>query len=363
MARSAFFCYTDAMPVSADSIFKKAREMKASDVHIAEGTPVMFRINTELVPASKGPATAEQVADIVAQVLGPNRERFEKEREIDISYTVESDFRLRINCHFERGYPSLAARLIENVIPTLQELNLECIEQFCHLKEGLFLFTGPTGAGKSTSMAAMIEHIRKLRGVNLITLEDPVEYIFPKSETGLVRQRQMGEDFLSFAEALRRVLRQDPDVVMVGEMRDLETISAALTLSETGHLVFATLHTPNTIQTVDRIVDVFPPHQQPQVRSQLSLSLKAIMAQRLLPKRDGGMIAMREILVNTPATANIIREGRLFELISVLQMSRQDGMITFERYAEELLKAGSITRGVFEATMGALALEREDRKK
>lgn len=339
--------------------------MGASDVHISEGNPILFRVNTDLVPASKGPVSGKLATDLIKEVTGTDGwKRFEEEREYDSSYAVEDEFRVRINCHFERGFPSLVGRLIPDSVPTMEEAGLVGeVDQFCHLHDGLILFTGPTGAGKSTSMAAMIQHIREMRSVNVITLEDPIEFLFDKETQGIIRQRQMGEDFLSFPEALRHVLRQDPDVVMVGEMRDHETIAAALTLAETGHLVFGTLHTPNAIQTIDRILDVFEPYQQPQIRSQLSLSLKLVVAQRLLPKEGGGMVALREILVNNPAVANIIRESRIQELVSVLQMSRSDGMMTFEKYAEKLVKDGDITQETYDYTMGILESEREDNKR
>lgn len=276
---------------------------------------------------------------------------FTEEKEIDSSYSTKRGIRLRINCHFERGNPGLAVRIISTDIPTLAEIGLGDVEHLCSHKEGLILFTGPTGAGKSTSLAAMIQHIATKRGGHIITLEDPIEFIF-QSDKGLIRQRQFGSDFLSFPEALKRVLRQDPDIIMVGEMRDLETIAAALTLAETGHLVFATLHTPNAAQTVDRIVDVFPPHQQSQIRTQLSLSLRAIVAQRLIAGTKGGRIAQREVLINTPAVANIIRDNRTPELTSVIQTGRDLGMITFEKCAKELYKNGAIDKETYEWARG-----------
>ena len=215
------------------------------------------------------------------------------------------------------------------------------------------LFTGPTGEGKSTSLAAMLKHIRENRAVNIVTLEDPIEFVFPSGD-GIIRQREYGNDFLSFPDAMKHVLRQDPDIVMVGEMRDPETVAAALTLAETGHLIFATLHTPNTVQTVDRIIDLFPPHQQSQARSQLSFSLKAIVAQKLIPAKDGGRTALREILINTPAVAHIIRENRTQELKSVLQTGESLGMLTFEKAAKKLYKEGAISKEVYEAVIELL---------
>jgi twitching motility protein PilT len=254
-----------------------------------------------------------------------------------------------VNCHFERGNVGLAARIIPTEIPSLKALGLETIaEKILSLNEGLVLFTGPTGCGKSTSMASIIHTINQDRARTIISLEDPIEFLFPEGK-GVVRQRQYGHDFLSFPEALKHVLRQDPNIVMVGEMRDAETIAAALTLAETGHLIFATLHTPNTIQCVDRIIDVFSPHQQGQIRSQLSLSLKAIIAQRLVPSADGkGRVSVREVLLNTPAAANTIRENRAQELKSILQTNESIGMITFEKAAKKLYKEGAITEETYE---------------
>jgi twitching motility protein PilT len=203
------------------------------------------------------------------------------------------------------------------------------------------LFTGPTGSGKSTSLASILSELTKSEPLNVITLEDPIEFELPSGK-GLVQQRELGSDFQTFPDGLKHVLRQDPDVVMVGEMRDLETIALALTLAETGHLVLATLHTPNAAQTIDRIVDVFPPHQQMQVRLQLSLSLKAVVAQRLLPKKGGGRVANREILLQNPAVSNIIRENRLAELNSVLQTSQSEGMVTFDKDLKRLVKEGLV---------------------
>ncbi len=216
---------------------------------------------------------------------------------------------------------------------------------------GVIWFTSLSGAGKSTSLASLIQYIDSQRAANIVTLEDPIEFLFPKGK-GLITQRQLGEDFLSFAGALRSVLRQDPDIVMVGELRDPETIAAALTLAETGHLIFATLHTPNTVQSIDRIIDVFPPHQQAQVRSQLSMSLRTVIAQRLLPAVKGGRIAQREILVNTPACSNIIRENRMQELQSVLQTGSETGMVSFEKDAKRLYKEGVISKEVWEWAVG-----------
>lgn len=332
----------------ANTIFNKAAKAGASDVHITVGSPIMFRIDGELEAQGKQTNTKAKVEQFVKSILGAARyKEFQDNKEMDASFSTSSGVRLRINCHYERGNPGLAARIIPTSIPKLEDIGLDDLEYLCDYEEGLILFTGPTGAGKSTSLAAMVQHIGEAHGGNIITLEDPIEFIF-QSKQGLVRQRQFGTDFVSFPEAMKRVLRQDPDIIVVGEMRDLETIAAALTMAETGHLVFATLHTPNAVQTVDRIVDVFPPHQQQQIRTQLSLSLKAIIAQRLVPGANGGRIAQREVLVNTPAVANIIRDNRAQELKSVLQTGRDMSMCTFAKHAKELYKNGDIDKETYE---------------
>lgn len=341
------------MPAAKDSIvpvFEKAAETGASDVHIAVGFPIMFRIQGELEAQTKQAVSAAQADQFVRAALGDAAyKRFVSAREMDASCELKNGVRLRVNCHFERGNPSLVARIVPTEIPSLASLELQDLaEGLLTLREGLVLFTGPTGSGKSTSMASLITAIQKERAVHTITLEDPVEFLLPPGK-GITRQRQLGEDFLSFPEALKHVLRQDPNIVLVGEMRDPETIAAALTLAETGHLIFATLHTPNAVQTVDRVVDVFPAHQQGQVRSQLSLSLKAVIAQRLVPLANGkGRIALREVLVNTPAVANIIRDNRAQELKSVLQTGESVGMLTFEKAAKKAYKDGKIAKETYE---------------
>jgi len=343
---------------SPDEIFQKALEMGASDVHVAEGVPITFRLDGDLKPVGTSPMTAEGLDAVLKQVLSAaDYKRFHDEKELDVSYIVKkSGMRLRLNCHFERGFPSLVARLIPSEVPTLEETGMDrYIQLLGHQREGLILFTGPTGTGKSTSMSAVIDYILDDRAVHVITLEDPIEFLFDRDGDRIVRQRQFGEDFHQFGEALKRVLRQDPDVVMVGEMRDLEIISAALTLAETGHLVLATLHTPNAMQTIDRIIDVFPPHQQSQVRNQLSMSLKAIVAQRLLVKEGGGRVPMREILINTPAVAHIIRDDRIPELVTTMQIGSSEGMQTFDADTKRLLKEGLISQETYDQAMGILS--------
>lgn len=338
------------MPLSPATTFADAAQKGASDVHIVVGHPVLFRIDGILRNNDDAIVTTSAAEKFIRAILSEEQwKRFEADREIDVSYGIQDSIRLRVNCHFERGNVGLVARIIPEKIPSFADVRLEGIaEGFCSLHSGLILITGPTGSGKSTSMASMIQHINTSRAASIVTLEDPIEFLFPKGKS-IIRQRQYGDDFSSFPEALKRVLRQDPNIVMVGEMRDLETIAAALTLAETGHLIFASLHTPNTSQTIDRIVDVFPPHQQGQIRTQLSLSLTAIIAQRLLPKAGGGRIVSREILINTPAVANIIREDRVQELPSVLQTGSEHGMRTFAKDMEMLLQEKLITKETMDA--------------
>ena len=330
-------------------VFQKAVDAGASDIHVAVDSPLFFRINGELLPQTKENLSNADAEKFVRAVLTENEfNRLKELKEIDMSYSIENGTRLRVNCHYERENLSLVARIIPTTIPEIAEIGLaEIVPQFAQYKEGLILFTGPTGTGKSTSLASMIKYMNQTTARTIVTLEDPIEFLFPPGK-GVVRQRQFGQDFLSFAEALKRVLRQDPQIVMVGEMRDPETIAAALTLAETGHLILATLHTPNTIQTIDRIIDVFAPHQQPQIRSQLSMSLKAVIAQRLLPKAGGGRTAQREILLNNTAASNIIRDNRLQELKSVLQTGGDSGMISFEKDAQRLYKDGLIDQETYQ---------------
>ncbi len=336
--------YNVLMSPNPITVFGEALTKGASDVHLAVGSPIFFRIDG-ILHAEADVLNASDVEKFVKTVIGDDGwKRLEEQREIDVSYALDDGTRFRVNCHYERDNVGLVARVIPAQIPALESLGLQEVgERIAGMRDGLVLFTGPTGAGKSTSLASIIQHITATKPLHLVTLEDPIEFMLPQGK-GVTRQRQFGQDFLSFAEALKRILRQNPDIVMVGEMRDPETIAAALTLAETGHLILATLHTPNAVQTIDRIIDVFAPHQQPQIRSQLSLSLRMVVAQRLLPRVGGGRIAQREVLVNTPAVANTIRDGRLAELKSLLQTGADSGMIPFEKDLKRLYKEGLIDK-------------------
>lgn len=330
--------------MNINSLFKKATELKASDLHIIVGRPPILRIDGELKVIKDTPEiTRTKIEEMVFSVLTERQKtKFIEERELDLSYEIPKFSRYRVNLHWERDNIGLVARVISNDIPKMKDLNLPpIVSDMIERTSGLLLVTGPTGCGKSTTLAAMVEQINNVRFANIITLEDPIEFIH-KSNKSIIKQRQLGNDMLSFENALRHVLRQDPNVIMVGEVRDLETMSATITLAETGHLVLATLHTHSASQTIDRIIDVFPPHQQSQIRLQLSISLNGIISQQLLPKIGGGRIAAREILLNVPAVANIIRENKIPQIKSVIQTSADEGMFSMEQNIKDLLEQGLI---------------------
>jgi twitching motility protein PilT len=330
------------MPETMNPYWAMALKENASDIHLVSENVPMLRLDGVMTPVGEI-LSVQSVEQYIREFLNEQEyETFKKVGDIDCAYALPDGTRFRVNVHLAMGKPALAARLIPPVPPTIDEVQLPTVVMdICRSRDGLVLFTGPTGSGKSTSLAAIINQFNEEAPLNIITLEDPIEFTF-KSKNSLIRQRELGTDFQSFPEGMKHLLRQDPDVVMVGEMRDLDTIALALSLAETGHLVLATLHTPNTMQTVDRIIDVFPAHQQSQVRYQLSLSLRAVIAQRLVPKIGGGLIANREILIKNPAVANIIREQRLAELPSVLQTSAEEGMISFEKDLKRLQTAGLV---------------------
>lgn len=335
---------TQASTTHKNPLWKLALERGASDIHVVSDNVAMLRINGVMTPVSGEIMTSEKVKEQILEFLPKDKyEEFLKTGDIDCAYGLPDGTRFRINVHIAARMPAYAARLIPKEIPTIEDVRLPpVVMDICRERDGLVLFTGSTGSGKSTSLAAIINQFNQEEAINIITLEDPIEFYF-KSGKSLIRQRELGTDFPSFPEGLKHMMRQDPDVIMVGEMRDLDTISLALTLAETGHLVLATLHTPNTMQTVDRIIDVFPAHQQTQVRYQVSLSLRAIVAQRLVPQADGsGLIANREILIRNPAVANIIRENRLAELPTVLQTHEEEGMVSFEKDLKRLASEGLI---------------------
>lgn len=341
------------------NLFKLAAEKGASDIHLIVGQEPILRIDGELFSASdvisglKFPVLGEvEMAGVVDIILEKEqKKRFFDKRDLDLAYQVE-EYRYRVNFAFEKTNICLAARIIKEQEPTLEELGLsDVVEKMLDLRQGLILVTGPTGCGKSTTLAAMVNHINTNTSVNIITLEDPIEYIF-KSKRSIISQRQLGSDMISFSSGLKHALRQDPNVIMIGEMRDLETISTAITLAETGHLVLGTLHTYSAAQTVDRIIDIFPPYQQNQIKSQLSFVLSAIISQRLLPKIGGGRVAAREILLNNSAIANLIREGKVAQIKSVIETGMSVGMITMDKHVKQLYKDKIITKDVALGQLG-----------
>lgn len=326
------------------TLFKTAVEKKASDLHILVGKPPILRIDGSLLELKETPYVQETIKEAVYSILTPlQRKMFEDDRELDISYDLKNYGRFRVNLHFERESPGMVARVVSTNVPTMDELSMPPItKKFIELRDGLILVTGPTGCGKSTTLAAMTNEINTNRNVHIVTLEDPIEFIFTPQKS-IIRQRQLGSDMKSFKQGLKHVLRQDPNVIMVGEMRDLESIAATITLAETGHLVLATLHTLNASQTIDRIIDSFPPYQQSQVRIQLSMTLRAVVSQQLLKKVNGGRIAAREILINNSAISNLIRENKIAQIKTVIQTSAESGMVTMDNDLKRLLHEGLIS--------------------
>lgn len=317
----------------------------SSDLHIAVGRHPTLRIDGELVPLLKEEVlTAEKSQEYVLSMLNDEqKEKFIREREFDFSYDFEGKARFRVNAFFQRGYTGAALRLIPTKVRTLAELNLPTIlQEFAARKQGFFLVVGPTGHGKSTTLAAIIDHINKTRTDHIITIEDPIEYLF-SSDHAIIDQREVGSDTADFHRALKSMFRQDVDVAMVGEMRDAETMAAAVTAAETGHLVLSTLHTNNAAQTIDRIIDTFPPAQQNQIRAQLSSTLIGIVSQRLLPKTNGGLIPAVEVMISNAAVRNLIRENKIHELDLVIETSSDQGMVSLNRSLVGLLRRGEIS--------------------
>ncbi|MFN3301809.1 MAG: type IV pilus twitching motility protein PilT [Patescibacteria group bacterium] len=336
-----------------NEIFKRAVEEKASDVHFVVGHPPIFRIDGKIQFKEKWPTISQEILEkMIDEIISDEqKKRFLKNKDLDFSYDLEKVARFRISIFQEKGKFSLAARIILPHIPTMEEIMMpEAAYQLARKDRGLVLITGPAGCGKSTSLAAMINLINQERNCRIITLEDPIEYVFPSIKSVIV-QRELGTDMVSFAEGLKHIVRQDPNVIMVGEMRDLETIASTITLAETGHLVLATLHTPDAVQTINRLIDVFPAHQQNQIRVQLSLSLNGVIAQKLLPKIGGGRIAAREVLINTHAVAHLIRENKIAQIRSILQTGADVGMFTMDQDIKRLYKEKLISKETAEKYM------------
>lgn len=318
---------------------------KASDLHISVGHPPVLRISGRLVPLIKfKKITSEDSQELAfALMTEEQRERFLQKKEIDFSYKLEGRARFRINIFFASGNISSALRLIPTKIPTIKELNLPPIlHQFTKPSQGFVLITGPSSHGKSTTLAALLDEINHTRTDHIITIEDPIEYVF-EDDRCIIDQRELYQDTISFTQALRSTFRQDPDVIMVGEMRDSETMATAISAAETGHLVFATLHTNSAAQTIHRVVDSFPPQQQNQIRAQLSGSLLGVVSQRLIPRTKGGLIPTCEIMINTSAVGNLIRENKVHELPLIIETSAEIGMISLNRSLANLVRAKEIS--------------------
>lgn len=320
---------------------------EASDLHLVVGSPAMIRVDGQLLPVSPALLTAQGTESLVFELLSSEqREILTVNKELDFSFALGDVARFRVNAYFQKGYLSAALRLIPTEIKTIEELNLpRILHDFVKMRQGFVLVTGPTGHGKSTTIASIINEINQTRGVHIVTIEDPIEYVYPKGKS-LVSQREMHLDTHSWEVALRSALREDPDVVLVGEMRDFETIASAITVAETGHLVFATLHTNSAAQSIDRIIDVFPQNQQDQVRMQLASTIVGIISMRLIPAIGGGRLPVCEILLVSGAVQTAIREAKTHQIDNIIQTSGEDGMILLDASLAYLVRAGSVTLDV-----------------
>jgi twitching motility protein PilT len=328
------------------AVLATVAQRQASDLHLTAGAAPMIRDKGKVEPMEGFPVlTAQQTREVVFGILSEDqRKRFEIARQLDFAYAIPNVARFRVNCYMQRGSVSAAFRLVPQGVPSLDDLGVPAVlREFTRKPRGFVLVTGPTGSGKSTTLAAMIDVINRERQDHILTIEDPIEFLH-QHKRSIVNQREVGSDAENFALGLRAALRQDPDVILVGEMRDMETISTALTAAETGHLVFATLHTQSTAQTVDRIIDVFPPEQQQQVRTQLSVALQGIVTQQLLPTADGqGRVVACEVLVPNPAVRNLIREAKTHQIYSAIQTAGAIGMQTMDADLVRLVRAGRIS--------------------
>ncbi len=330
-------------------LFEKTIAENASDLHLLAASPPVLRIDGTLQKISADLLNTEQINEMIVSLLSENqKELFLENKSLDFSYGFGGGAygdrgRFRINIYFQRGTAALAARLLPPKVKTIDELHLpQIIHRFPQLRQGFVLLTGPTGHGKSTTLAAIINEINMARGDNILTIEDPIEYMYPPGKS-IVSQRELGLDTLSWHEALKSALREDPDVVLIGEMRDTDSIASAMTIAETGHLVFSTLHTNSASQTIDRIIDSFPEHQQNQIRIQLAGTIAGIVSQRLIPKIEGGRVVATEVLMGTQAVKSTIRDGKTHLLDSIMETSKDDGMFLLEHSLSTLVKEGAIT--------------------
>ena len=337
--------------IDIKSLLKYTKDVGASDLHLTGNSRPIVRVHGELRQVMEYEVLdREAIKNLIYSILtNLQKEKFEKEKELDFSFAVQGYDRYRVNIHMQRGFVEAAFRRIPDAVPEFSTLNLPpIVAELARKPNGLVLVTGPTGSGKSTTMASMINMINSEMEKVIISIEDPIEFVH-KNKRCIIKQREVYSDTFSFSEALRRALRQDPDVIVVGEMRDLETIGTALTAAETGHLVLGTLHTPDAPQTVERIIDVFSPHQQKQVRLQLADCLQGVISQTLLPKIDGtGRVLATEIMVSTPAVRNLIREGNIAQLPTLIQTGSQYGMYTMDKCLKKLLDQGVVS---FDAAM------------
>ncbi|OGE19381.1 type IV pili twitching motility protein PilT [Candidatus Daviesbacteria bacterium RIFCSPLOWO2_02_FULL_41_8] len=334
--------------MNIQQLFNLTIQRNASDLHLSVGFPPMLRIHGELLSIpGEHLVTPEQIESLIKPLLTSIQvEIYNRVFELDFSFEFEGRARFRVNLFRQKGYSAAAMRLIPNRIPMVEELGLpQSVNSLIELKQGFILVTGPTGHGKSTTLASFINQINKTRAAHIITVEDPIEYVYPPGKS-LIEQREMYSDTKTWGNALRSALREDPDVVLIGEMRDLETIASAMTIAETGHLVFATLHTNSAAQSVDRIIDVFPEIQQPQIRLQLASTLEAIISLRLVPTIEPGRTLASEVLFATPAVRNIIREGKSYLIDNTIETSAELGMQPIERSLADLVKGGRISQDV-----------------
>lgn len=328
-----------------DALLEKARFARASDVHISSERNVMFRVDGVLQETDVSYSSKERVAAIRSMLSEEQLELMKNHKDIDFCYTSKEGFRHRANVYYQQQKPIVSIRLINERIYSLEELNLPPVfRDFAETKNGLVLVTGPTGSGKSTTLAAMISHINETRDCHILTVEDPVEYVY-KQKRALIHQRDVGVDVPDFTSALRSAMREDPDVILIGEMRDYETISAAITAAETGHLVFSTLHTRGAAETIDRIIDAFPPHNQQQIRTQLASVLKGVVTQTLVPRALGvGRVAAFEIMTGTDAILNLIRENKCHQIRASMETSSKQGMVLLDDYLAKMVRRNEITK-------------------
>jgi twitching motility protein PilT len=331
--------------MNVDDLLRAVVEREASDLHLKTGSPAVLRIHGALIPYDgDSRITSEEMQEALEHITTERqRKTFAEELELDFAYSIPGLARFRANAALQRGTISLVFRQVNWKIPSLEELGLPEVCKVLVMKpDGLILVTGPTGSGKSTTLASMLDYLNEREARRVVTIEDPIEYLFSDKQC-FITQRELGADTLSFSAALKRVLRQDPDVILVGELRDLETIATALTAAETGHLVFATLHTPSAPGAIDRIIDVFPPYQQNQIRSQLSTTLQGVLYQTLIPKAGGnGRVPAVEVMIATTAIRNLIREGKTYQMANVIQTGAQYGMQTLNQALRDLCKKGLI---------------------